>query len=72
MVEQLDEGLPVVLEHPESISAIAFNTLAQEVATRLAVMAENQEGSFTGPSISIKGDATPASKKPKSGLPIIG
>jgi ATP-binding protein involved in chromosome partitioning len=66
-----DEGVPAVLNQPESASARALTTLAQEVATRLAVMAEDTEQGFSGPTISIQGTPTAETAKPKSGLPII-
>lgn len=66
-----DEGTPAVISHPDTASSQAFSVLAQEVATRLAVLAHNSEGDSSVPSISIQGDPKPAAQKEKSGLPII-
>ena len=72
-----DEGRPVVLDAPESMSALAFVALAEEVATALAKTAHDMPEALTGPTISISGGG--GGKKGgggkggggKGGLPII-
>ena len=66
-----DEGTPTVVSNPDTASSQAFSVLAQEVATRLAVLADSTEGDSSVPSISIQGDPKAESQKEKSGLPII-
>ena len=72
VVKAGDEGMPMVMAHPESASAKAFLALASEVATALArTAAELPEAlGAGGPTISISGGALGKGGK-KSGLPIV-
>jgi ATP-binding protein involved in chromosome partitioning len=55
-----DQGAPVVVSHPESVSARAFLALAEDVATAIARDAES--GSLVGPTISITGGSIAAGR----------
>ena len=68
-----DQGNPVVLQHPDSASSAAFMSLAERVATELAITAAGEAEEGSAPSISISGSPSAAgAEKKKGGLPIIG
>jgi ATP-binding protein involved in chromosome partitioning len=65
-----DEGTPVVLGAPDSLSAQAFIALAEEVATAVAKVAHDMPEALAGPSISISGGHIGGAPR-KRGLPIV-
>jgi ATP-binding protein involved in chromosome partitioning len=66
-----DAGTPVVVSHPDSISAAAFTALAEEVGTALAKVALETPAALSGPTISISGGSLGKGGAKKGGLPII-
>jgi ATP-binding protein involved in chromosome partitioning len=66
-----DEGKPIVVSAPQSVSAVAFMSIAERVATALAKSALEAPANNDGPKITISGGglSKPASKK--GGLPVV-